>query len=47
LTDDEFNGIIEKLLKIPKENRTLGKFFVTALAKKPSLIIDVAKVYVV
>lgn len=47
LSDEEFNDIIEKLLRIPKEKRTLGKFFVTALAKKPSLIIDVAKVYVV
>lgn len=47
ISDDEFNDIIKKLKKIPKEKRTLGKFFVTALAKKPSLIVDVAKVYVV
>jgi len=47
ISDDEFNDIIMKLKRIPKEKRTLGKFFVTALAKKPSLIVDVAKVYVV
>lgn len=47
ISDDEFNDIIKKLKKIPKEKRTLGKFFVTALAKKPSLIVDVAKVYMV
>lgn len=47
LTDEEFNDIIKKLLKIPPHKRTLGKFFTTALAKKPKLIIDVAKVYVV
>lgn len=47
ISDDEFNDIIKKLKKIPEEKRTLGKFFITALAKKPSLIVDVAKVYVV
>ncbi len=47
LSDEEFNEITKKLLKIPPHKRTLGKFFVTALAKKPKLIVDVAKVYVV
>jgi len=47
LSDDDFNEIFRKLMKVPQEKRTLGRFFVTALAKKPSLIVDVAKVYVV
>jgi digeranylgeranylglycerophospholipid reductase len=45
LSDDEFNSIIQKLLKTPKQKRTLGRFFMTALAKKPRLIVDVLKVY--
>ena len=47
LSDDELNDMFKKLLKVPKEKRTIGRFFVTAFVKKPSLIVDVAKVYVV
>ncbi|MCZ7609890.1 MAG: NAD(P)/FAD-dependent oxidoreductase [Ignavibacterium sp.] len=46
-SDDKFNSIAHSALKIPIEKRTLGKVFTTALINNPSLLIDIAKVFVV
>lgn len=46
-SDDKFNNIAQSILKIPIEKRTLGKVFTTALMNNPSLLIDIAKVFVV
>lgn len=46
-SDDKFNNIAQSILKIPIEKRTLGKVFTTALMNNPSLMIDIAKVFVV
>ncbi len=46
-SDDKFNSIAHSVLKIPIEKRTLGKVFTTALVNNPSLLIDIAKVFVV
>jgi len=43
--DEKFNDIADAFVKIPMENRTLGTLFKTALWNKPSLLIDVAKVF--
>jgi len=43
--DNKFNDIAKAFLKVPPEKRTLGKLFTTALINKPSLLIDVAKVF--
>lgn len=45
-SDDKFNNIAHSVLKIPIEKRTLGKVFTTALLHNPSLLVDVAKVFV-
>ena len=45
IDDEGFNKMVKKMHKIPIEKRTLGKLFMTVLANKPSLLIDVAKVY--
>lgn len=47
MRDEQFNAICEKMQKIPKNKRTLGKLFMTALAKQPKLLVEVAKVYMV
>ncbi len=46
-SDDKFNSIAHSILKIPIEKRTLGKVFTTSLMHNPSLLIDIAKVFVV
>jgi digeranylgeranylglycerophospholipid reductase len=46
-SDDKLNSIAHSVLKIPIEKRTLGKVFTTALINNPSLLIDIAKVFVV
>jgi digeranylgeranylglycerophospholipid reductase len=46
-SDDKFNSIAHSVLKIPIEKRTLGKVFTTALVNNPSLLVDIAKVFVV
>jgi len=46
-TDDKFNSIAHSFNKIPYEKRTLGKLLTTALINNPSLLIDVAKVFVI
>ena len=45
LTDNNLNNIIEKVNKLPIEKRSLARFFTTCIPQKPSLIIDVAKVF--
>ncbi|HPI38564.1 MAG TPA: NAD(P)/FAD-dependent oxidoreductase [Ignavibacteriaceae bacterium] len=45
-TDEKFNSIADSFLKVPSDKRTLGKLFTTALINKPSLLIDVAKVFI-
>ena len=44
-TDGKFNSIAEAFLKVPYEKRSLNQLFATALINKPSLLIDVAKVF--
>ncbi|HAB50909.1 MAG: hypothetical protein A2315_14445 [Ignavibacteria bacterium RIFOXYB2_FULL_35_12] len=46
-TDEKFNNIAHAFNKVPYEKRTLGKLFTTALLNNPSLLIDVAKVFVI
>ena len=46
-SDDKFNNIAHSFNKIPKDNRTLGRVFTVALINNPSLLMDVAKVFVV
>jgi digeranylgeranylglycerophospholipid reductase len=46
-SDEKFNSIAYSILKIPIEKRTLGKVFTTALINNPSLLVDIAKVFVV
>jgi digeranylgeranylglycerophospholipid reductase len=46
-SDDKFNSIAHSVLKIPIEKRTLGKVFSTALFNNPSLLIDIAKVFII
>jgi len=43
--DETFNTLAEVFVKIPEEKRTLGALFRTALWNKPSLLVDVAKVF--
>ena len=46
-TDDDFNKIMTKFKKVPPHKRTIGKLFRIALANKPSLLIDISKVFLV
>ncbi len=46
-SDEQFNKLARTLNKIPKDKRTLGRIFLTALTNQPRLLIDVAKVFVV
>ena len=45
-SDDTLNNIAESALKLPEHKRTLGGIFRTALWNQPSLLIDVARVFV-
>ncbi len=45
--DDKFNKIAHSFNKIPKDKRTLGRLFTTALINQPSLLVDIAKVFVI
>ncbi len=45
LTDDELNDIADTVLDIPEEKRTIAKVFSKAVIKKPSLIVDVVRVF--
>jgi digeranylgeranylglycerophospholipid reductase len=46
-SDEKFNKIAESFNKVPKNKRTLGRIFVTALINQPSLLADVAKVFII
>ena len=46
-SDEKFNNIAHAFNKVPYEKRTLGRIFTTALINQPSLLLDVAKVFVV
>jgi digeranylgeranylglycerophospholipid reductase len=46
-SDDKFNKIAKAFNSVPEDKRTLGKLFTTALMQQPSLLIDVAKVFVI
>ena len=45
LTDDDLDSIAEKVLAISHDKRTLTSVFKAAVFKKPTLIIDVLKVF--
>jgi digeranylgeranylglycerophospholipid reductase len=45
-SDDTLNSIAESALKQPEEKQTLGGIFRAALWNKPSMLIEVAKVFV-
>lgn len=46
-SDEKFNNIAHAFNKVPYKKRTLGRLFTNALINQPSLLIDVAKVFVV
>jgi len=46
-TDEKLNSIAHSAIKIPEEKRTLGAVFKIALFDKPSLMIDIAKLFVI
>ena len=46
-SDEKFNNIAHAFNKVPYEKRTLGRLFTTALINQPSLLVDIAKVFVV
>jgi digeranylgeranylglycerophospholipid reductase len=45
--DEKFNKIAHSFNKVPKSKRTLGRLFTTALFNQPSLLVDIAKVFVI
>jgi len=45
-SDDKFNNIAHSFNRVPPQKRTLRKLFTAALVNNPSLIYDVAKVFV-
>jgi len=46
-TDEKFNKIAHSFNKVPYSKRSLGKIFASALMNQPSLLVDIAKVFVV
>lgn len=46
LSDESLDALCESGLKLPEEKRTVGGIFRTALWNRPSLLIDVARVFV-
>ncbi|MBA4309481.1 MAG: hypothetical protein C0425_04010 [Chlorobiaceae bacterium] len=46
-SDDTFNSLAKTFIKVPLEKRTLGRLFTQALINKPSLLVEVAKVFVI
>lgn len=44
--DRAYNNICDSALKLPEEKRTLGAIFRAALWNQPSMVLDVAKVFV-
>lgn len=45
-SDEKFNNIAASFLKIPEDKRTLRSLFTVALINNPSLLIDIAKVFI-
>ncbi len=45
--DKKFNNIARSFSSVPYNKRTLGRLFTTALINQPSLLMDVAKVFIV
>ncbi|MEK6651055.1 MAG: NAD(P)/FAD-dependent oxidoreductase, partial [Bacteroidota bacterium] len=45
-SDETLNGICTSALRLPEEKRTLGAIFRAALWNQPSMLLDVAKVFV-
>ncbi|NOZ08442.1 MAG: NAD(P)/FAD-dependent oxidoreductase [FCB group bacterium] len=45
LTDDDLNAIARQISRIPENERTLTRIFKACVFKKPSLIVDVIKVF--
>lgn len=45
-SDETLNAIADNALKLPEEKRTLGAIFRTALWNRPSMLLDVAKVFI-
>jgi len=46
-SDEKFNNIASSFLKVPQNKRTLGNLFKVALINNPSLLLDVAKVFLI
>ncbi len=46
-SDEQFNNLIDSLIKVPEAKRSVGRFFMIALKNKPSLIKDIAKVFII
>jgi digeranylgeranylglycerophospholipid reductase len=46
-SDEKFNNIAHSFNKIPYEKRSLGRLFTTALINQPSLLVDIAKVFII
>lgn len=44
-TDDDLNRIAEGISAVPEEKRSLYKLFSTAVSKKPSLMVDVVRLF--
>jgi digeranylgeranylglycerophospholipid reductase len=45
LSDEDINGIAKKIDSIPIDKRSLQKVFMSSMIKKPSLVIDVLRVF--
>tara|TARA_Y100001970_G_C14242701_1_gene865902 strand:- start:2134 stop:3309 length:1176 start_codon:yes stop_codon:yes gene_type:complete len=45
LSDDELNAIASKVSEIPSEKISLAKVFTAAIMKKPSLVVDVMRMF--
>lgn len=46
LTDESLNKLCDKSSQLPEEKRTVGGIFRTALWNQPSILLDVAKVFI-
>ena len=46
-SDEKFNNIAHSFNKVPYNKRSLGKIFTHALINQPSLLVDIAKVFIV
>ena len=45
LSDDDINAISNKIDSIPEDKRSLRKVFMSSMLKKPSLVIDVMRIF--